>query len=252
MRRVSCISNLLVLLGTILTCHAQQEPGALSLAYLQKVELRNVAAFEEAFKTHLNWREEKGDTWTWETWQMIRGEELGTYIVSSGGHHWEDFDAQPLAEEGAANYIENVGQYLTSLGSSMSATLTSVSKFPEDAKLTAGYLAHVVEYKIKPGFEPQFREALKRFHEASQKVGWDQSYIWGSTFAGDEPAMFLVMPHKNWSSFRRSKTPEKVVEEAFGRDASMLLFKSVGEAILSVDSSVWLYRPDLSLNMPGN
>lgn len=250
MRRFVCLSTLLVLWTAMLPCQAQ--PGVLSVAYLQKVELQDVAAFEKAFKTHLNWRKEKGDTWAWETWQMIRGEELGSYIVSSGGHQWEDFDSQPLAEEGATNYRENVGQYLTSLSSSMSATLTGVSKFPEDGKLTPGYLAHVVEYEIKPGFESQFREALKRFHEASQKVGWDQSYIWASTFAGDEPAMFLVMPHKNWASFRRSKTPEKVVEEAFGRDASMLLFKSVEEAILSVDSSVWVYRPDLSLNMPEN
>ena len=95
------VPNLIVLaammsLAIAAVSFAQPPAGNVALAYVQTVDLQKAAAFEEGFKKHLAWRKAQGDTWRWDTWQMVRGEKLGSYYTVSDGHAWKDFDAQPL------------------------------------------------------------------------------------------------------------------------------------------------------------
>jgi hypothetical protein len=108
---------------------AQPSAGNVALEYVQTVDLHKTAAFEEGFKKHLAWRKAQGDTWRWDTWQMVRGEKLGSYYTASNGHAWEDFDAQPLAAEANANYMASVGDALLRIDGGMSVVLSEFSSF---------------------------------------------------------------------------------------------------------------------------
>ena len=104
------VPNLIVLaammsLAIAAVSFAQPPAGNVALAYVQTVDLQKAAAFEESFKKHLAWRKAQGDTWRWDTWQMVRGEKLGSYYTVSNGHAWKDFDAQPLGPEANENVI---------------------------------------------------------------------------------------------------------------------------------------------------
>ena len=99
---------------------AQPPAGNVALAYVQTVDLQKAAAFEEGFKKHLAWRKAQGDTWRWDTWQMVRGEKLGSYYTVSNGHAWKDFDAQPLGPEANENYMASVGDALLRIDGGMS------------------------------------------------------------------------------------------------------------------------------------
>ena len=65
---------------------AQEEGGSLAVDYWVTVNLNEALQWEEGLKQHLAWRREQADTWTWQTWQIVRGEELGRCLISSGGH----------------------------------------------------------------------------------------------------------------------------------------------------------------------
>jgi hypothetical protein len=245
--------DVLIILMAIctLTCvntlaQESEDEANVAVDYWVTVDTQKVQEYEEGLKQHFTWRRQQGDTWSWNTWELVRGERLGNYLISSGEHKWADFDSQPLLREGPLDYRSRVGQFQTSIGSTMSVTLTKLSKFP-DEPLADGALAWIYVYTLKPGKRAQFTNAISRVHEAAQKTNWPSSYIWVAGLTGGEPAMVLVLPRKNWDGFKpMAKDPEAIVEEAFGRDASILIFDQIGASIESMSSELWRYREDLS------
>ncbi len=221
-------------------------PGNVALDYWQTVRMTDSAAFENGFKQHMAWRKEQGDPWTWNTWQLIRGERLGLYLTSSPNHQWADFDNEPLGDAAGGHYMTTAGQYVESFGATNSITLRQWSQFPKEP-LKAGTLAAVYVLSLKPDKAEQFQDAIRRFHESVTKAGWDTPYIWIATAYGGPPDIALVLPRPNWASMSPdAKSPEKVVEEAFGPIASRELFRQISGAIAAERIEVWLYRPDLS------
>src|SRR5437868_14488968 len=49
--------------------------------------------FEAARKKHNAFHRAQKDTWTWNTFAIQTGDNTGTYVTSTCGHAWKDFDA---------------------------------------------------------------------------------------------------------------------------------------------------------------
>ena len=165
------VPNLIVLaammsLAIAAVSFAQPPAGNVALAYVQTVDLQKAAAFEEGFKKHLAWRKAQGDTWRWDTWQMVRGEKLGSYYTVSNGHAWKDFDAQPLGPEANENYMASVGDALLRIDGGMSVALSEFSSFPTE-ELKNGVLAEVTTFSVKPGRTDDLMQAIGRYHECA-------------------------------------------------------------------------------------
>ena len=89
---------------------------------------------------------------------------------------------------------------------------------------------------------------LRRFDDAAEETNWSGRYSWLEILSGGaEGTYILVLPHANWASLAPSRqSPQQVLEEALGRQESDALFETFNEAVDSVVSEIWQYRPDLS------
>ena len=236
----------LISLASASIAMAQAPAGNVSLEYMQTVDIRKTAAFEEGFKKHLAWRKAQGDTWRWDTWQIVRGEKLGLYYTSSDGHTWKDFDSQPIGEEGSANYVASVGDALVGISSSMSVVLPELSNFP-DEEMGEGALAEVITWNVKAGKMDDLMQAIGRYHEAFAKVAPNVKYIWTMPVNGGPDTMSVVLPRASWADLKPGeKSPNMIVEEAFGRAESMAVSERFTSSIEGTTTTVWMYRPDLS------
>ena len=109
-------------------------------------------------------------------------------------------------------------------------------------------LVQVFTYRLNPRQAPAFQHVLGRFVEAAEHTTWPGRYIWIASISGGADGTYiLVVPHENWASVApRFKTPPEVLEEAFGRQEADSLNAMFNEAVDSVVSEIWQYRPDLS------
>lgn len=254
MQRTRVLSILAALLAIAVasTSFAQAPAGNVSLEYLQTVDMTQTAAFEEGFKKHLAWRKAQGDTWRWDTWQIVRGEALGLYYTSTDGHAWKDFDSEPIdAAEGGANYMASVGDALVGISSSMSVVLPELSNFP-DGEMQEGALAEVITWDVKAGRMDEMMQAIGRYHEAFAKVAPNIKYIWTMPVNGGPDTMSVVLPHASWADFEPGeKSPDMIVEEAFGRAESIAVSERFTSSIEGTTTTVWMYRADMSY-IPGS
>ena len=225
----------------------QAPAGNVSLEYLQTVDLQKAAAFEEGFKKHIAWRKAQGDTWRWDTWQIVRGEKLGLYYTSTDGHAWKDFDSEPIdAAAGGANYMASVGDALLAISSGMSVVLPELSNFP-DGEVKDGALAEVITWDVRAGRMDDMMQAIGRYHEAFDKVVPNIKYIWTMSVNGGPDTISVVLPRASWADFQPGgKSPDMILEEAFGRAESIAVSERFSSSIENTTTTVWMYRADMS------
>jgi hypothetical protein len=229
----------------------QAPAGNVTLAYTQTIDLQEAAAFEEGFKKHIEWRKAQGDTWQWDTWQIVRGEQLGVYYTATNGHAWKDFDSEPItAAEGGAHYTASVGDALVSISGGMSVTLMDVSNFPEPGQ-NDGAMVEVVTWNVKAGRMDDLMQAIGRYHEAFAKVAPDVHYIWIMSVNGGPDEVSVVLPRSSWADFEPGeKGPDMILQEAFGRAESIAVSERFSGSVENSTTTVWMYRADMSY-VPG-
>jgi hypothetical protein len=224
-----------------------QEPGPIARVYFVDVKSGENAAFEKAFKEHIEWRKLNNDPWIWDVMQVVNGNYLGDYVIRSGNHHWADFDAyEEFATKGASAFNQAVGPYINGVR----GIITRVDL--ENIQWTIGddainYL-QIVDYHIKMDGQFQFQGVIKKIHEAIVKTSWPVNYAWEMTENGGKGAVStLVLPYENWAAM---KGPEKelpaVVAEVFGEVEAQKIFEAFSGSVKTVESHVIRLRRDLS------
>jgi hypothetical protein len=143
------MASLVVLLA--LPAAAQQEAGTLAQEYWMKVKPGMGGAFEQGYQKHNEWHR-NNDSWPWETWQLLVGENVGSYVIRTGGHRWEGFDAnaETLAA-GGADFGEHVIASVESIDSRMVRFLPEASSWTPPAP-PCGLRSFVAERKSRPMF----------------------------------------------------------------------------------------------------
>ena len=94
MHKTKTLATLLVaLLLGLASQNAWAQQNNLARIYFIEAKVGMAAGFETALKQHAEWRKEQGDPWSWFVWQVVNGENLGSFVIRSGDHAWGDFDA---------------------------------------------------------------------------------------------------------------------------------------------------------------
>jgi hypothetical protein len=200
-------------------------------------------------RRHATWREENGDPWEWNVYEVVQGKHPGTYIVRSPNHTWSDFDeyTQGFGPKGGRHYNATVAPMTASISSSIVKMDTSLTHWPEDP---SGYnLIEVNGYRIKPGHGEEFYESLKTVFQAVNQETGDRYIGTANILNGAEDDYIrLVFPHKNWADF---EAPERsamdIVEEVHGEDKAERLVEQFGSSVRSSYNMVVRYRPELSV-----
>ena len=102
-----------LLFGGIVSSATAQEAEDLARIYFVDPKPGMAGQLEEALKTHLEWRKQHNDSWTWATFHVVNGDNFGQYGIRSGGHTWADLDAYEMTTaggpEGANHFTTTVG-----------------------------------------------------------------------------------------------------------------------------------------------
>jgi hypothetical protein len=249
MRKTQLLFTLAFVLLLALPLLAQEKPGTVAAVFIVKPKAGMRQQFEQANKRHMEWHRQQKDTWAVSVWEIVSGEHVGQYGYGTFGHHWKDFDSHAKFDEAdMADYLANVAPYVEPVVASYSIRHPEISRPMEgDAPL-----AEVVEYHLNMGGESDFLMAVRKVHEAIQKINYPVYYYVNELYNGGEhPTYRFVFPHKNWADF---EPPEQtflaMLEKAYGRDEAQSILKLWDKSVHCVRSQITAYRPDLSYSPP--
>lgn len=241
-----------VLAGFVLSLLPRVAP-AQELARVYLVSPKEGADLTAAIREHARWREQNGDPWTWGVYEVVNGENLGSFVIRSGGHSWADFDAYEqgeFAEAAGAHYEATMAPAIGSVSSVITAADTAHQRLPESFENIQLY--SVITWHLEPDKVQDFQEAIDRIHAAIGQTDWPARYAFVSPANGaDGPQTSIVLFYENWAAFRGpEKTFDEMMQEAYGEEAEAIFQKFSGSYRWS-ESYVLRIRPDLSVNLGG-
>jgi len=213
-------------------------------------KMGQVGAFQEAVRSHMEYREALGDPWDWWIYEVVVGEDVGKFIAASWNHTWADFDAYETWEGGMAagsHFQANVLPLVEEMTTSISQDVPEIDKRPEDPN-TQFNLIMVQTFHLKPGSQQAFNQAVGKFHEATVEA--DMPFYYASNFlvaGGKGPSFTIAGLGENWADFADpDPNVEQVMIEKYGEDEAMEIFGEFSNAVAYFETFMVRYRADLS------
>jgi len=253
MRLRSVILTLAVVLaGSMGVAQQSSTPpqGNLVEIHINKIKPGMTRQYEEGRKKHMMWHHKQNDAWSWYTWEILTGENTGSYVVGTFGHHWSDLDGRTKFEaEDSADAIAHMGATLEAETQSyylFRADLTISPASPQPAPL-----ATVTHFMLAPDGLNDFVESVKKVGEGIKKTNYPMSGAsrWYQLLNGGEsPHFVLVGDRANWAAFEPAteKTLDAMMGEAYGKEQGAAILSTLRKAIRRVSIETLRYRPDLS------
>ena len=227
----------------------QQNANNLCRVYFSTPKPGASAQLEAGRKKHMAFHAAQKDTWTWNTWLIQTGDNTGTYVTSSCGHAWKDFDdwENRLAKADTADANTNLTPYVANGRNGFYIYRADMSLAPPNqppAPMTA-----VTVYVLHPGAAPDFIAAIKRVNEAlSKQPDWPKTSGWLQLVNGGEgPTFVLLNARKDFADFAPlSKSPADVVMETYGKEEGAAIMKTIRDSTAHLFTEAATYRADLS------
>lgn len=226
---------------------AHAMPGNLADFWTFWPKAGHEAQFEAAVKTHLAWRKQAGEGWTWEAYQPVVGTDLTRFVFRCGERRWADFDAQEAwdaANKAGEAFNRDVAPHLERYEHSIEEEDYAVSHWVDGPDYR--YFS-VQTHKIKAGANGTIHEATAAIHKALQAGGWPGSYAIAREVSGSG-AFKLAFPYTSYAAMEEPKPGfmEVLAKGAGSAEAAQALMQKFDGAIESVDTTVYVTRPDLS------
>jgi hypothetical protein len=224
--------------------------GNLVEIHINKVKPGMTRQYEEGRKKHMMWHHKQNDAWSWHTWEIVTGENTGSYVVGTFGHNWKDLDERTKFE------AEDSADAINHMGSSLEAETQSYYRFRADLSMATATpqpapLAAVTHFMLTPDGLNDFVESAKKITEGIKKTNYPMSGAnrWYQLLNGGEsPHLVLVGDRANWAAFEPAteKTLDAMMGEAYGKEQGAAILSTLRKAIRRVSTETVRYRPDLS------
>jgi hypothetical protein len=224
------------------------QTGNLARLYFVDVKSGHGAEFEAALKKHAQWRKQAGDTWTWHVSQVVNGENLGDFVIRSGGHTWADFDSySEFLLKGSIEFNKTVGPHIESISSIITAVDTNnINWYPVNEDVN---LLRVITYHLKPGQGKAFREVVYKMgaaiREHKRETYFAHAWLVNGSYG---PAVSLILPYKNWAGMQG---PEEsfgdFLDRVLGSEVVQKQFEKLRSTYRSRTSRIIQVRRDLSV-----
>jgi hypothetical protein len=210
--------------------------------------------YEAARKKHNGWHKAQKDTWTWNTWEVISGEESGTFITGTFGHAWKDFDGhEKFQHDDSIDFGKGIGPTLAHVHTSYYVRRADLSLSPPSGNPPPPFI-FVTFFLLKPEGLNDFIETVKKVNEGIKKTNYPQSgpsAFFQLVNGGEGPLFVLVGDRANWAAFApNEKTLDAMMEEAYGKEQGAAILASGRKAMRSTRTETLAYRADLSYVAP--
>lgn len=230
-----------------------EEVGAQELAQVYELEAKQGAqqALESALRRHSQWRENNGDPWDWNVYQVVQGKNNGTYIIRSSGHSWEDFDSywQGFGAEAGDHYNAVVNPVVKSTKAYIAETDTALTY----ARQGDYNLFDVTTYKLKPGHVDDWFDAVGQITEAAEQQNFSgyAEIIDIVAGAGDSHARIVGL-NENWADFEQpDPSLLEVIQKVYGEKKASEIVDQFTNAYSGTYNMVVRSRPELSVEAAG-
>ncbi len=220
----------------------------LAKIYFVNVKSGHGAEFVAALKEHVEWRKQAGDPWTWNVYQIVNGQNLGDFVIRSGGHTWADLDSyEEFLAKGAVEFNKNVGPHIESTSNTITAVdTTNINWYPNNDDVN---LISVITYHLKPGHERAFTQAVNKYHTAIKENNRETYYAFAwNVNGGSGPSVSLVLPYKNWAEMQGpDESLRTFMKRVLGSEEAQQLSDEFSSTYRTRESSVLRLRRDLSI-----
>jgi len=227
---------------------AQEKPGTITQVIVSRAKAGATKPYEDGRKRHVAWHKSQNDPWSWQTWQVTSGQDQGSYVTVTFGHHWKDFDTWEgkFGDGDNADVERNMAPHTESTTISYYDFAAEQSRPPSGTTPTK--MSEVVHFFLKPGTTGAFRQAISRAHEAIGKTNWPVNYLWYELWNGGEgPHFVLVLPRDSWADMAEPELSfPAMLTKAFGPVETGQILGAMSSSTKSESSEMLLYRPDLS------
>jgi hypothetical protein len=253
-----CLKSVILALAGVMagsTVVAQQSStngaGNLVEIHINKVKPGMTRQYEAGRKKHMTWHQRQNDAWAWHTFEILTGEDTGSYVVGTFGHNWRDLDDRTKFE------AEDSADAIAHMGSSLESEMQSYYLYRADLGPAAppspqpSPMASVTHFMLAPDGLNDFVESVKKVTEGIKKTNYPMNGAnrWYQLVnGGDSPHFVLVGDRANWAAFEPAtkKTLDGMMEEAFGKEQGAAALSTLRKTIRRVRTEAIRYRPDLS------
>jgi hypothetical protein len=247
MRKFALFCSVLSLAATMFAQSTPQPQRLVSEVNFVTPKPGMTAQFEAGRKAHSAFHAAQKDTWNIYVWEIISGERTGSYLMTSPGHHWADFDGrEAFVKLDQADVAKNLTPYI-------SDEMTTYSVFRDELSMTKPpatptKMRTATYYSVIPGHLTEFTDAIKKINAAVQKLN-DPSHAsrWYSTASGGEiPTYIAIVDRPTWADMEPiGMTTEDLLKAAYGDDGAKVL-DQLRNSVSKIRTEMSVYRADLS------
>ena len=250
-RKLLSVAGIILFAASLLA--AQEKPGTLLGLEFQKPKNGAVPQYEAGRKQKAAWHKQQNDPQPLVVWETLSGDNTGTYLVGRIGQHWADMDKPAITDEAdLAEFQKVVGTYVDSVTTRYYEFLPKISN-PLPG-MTFPKFSEIVIFQVRYGKGSDFRSAIDRIYEASQKTKWPLNYYWYVLVNGGQTGTYVLsLPHNSWADFEDKpdvKPFRDMLKEAFGQAEADSITDRIDHSVEKETSEILQFRPDLSY-LPG-
>ncbi|MGH9602139.1 MAG: hypothetical protein ACRD24_07085 [Terriglobales bacterium] len=224
-----------------------QEKGNVAEAIVTKPKAGHTAQYEAGRKRHMAFHKKQNDTFSWMTYEILSGDNTGSYVTVSPNHEWKDFDGREKFDAAdSADVAINLTPHAESTTVHYYVYRPDMSNPPEGNPEPV--LVQTTHFYVRPEGQADFVAGVRKITEAGKKTNSPGRPMWYQLVSGGEgPRFVLRQLRKNWAEFQPpDKTLDAMVEEAFGKEEAEKILSHVRKNIRYTVSYTSRYRPDLS------
>lgn len=221
----------------------------LAFAYRVKVNLGQERAFESAMREHAAFRQEQGEPFSWQVYQVMFGDDAGQYLVRSANHSWADLDTY----SGMGDFQQAVGDqfnstilpFIAESSSWITALDTAMSVMPPNMDDMNVFMVTRVWVESEGAMEME--QAMRTVRETA--MANDMHYVVLRTLVGAQGSdLALVVPAADFAGLEEpSPSMDEALMQALGEDGMMELYGSWLSGIEETSTSIIVLRRDLSV-----
>lgn len=204
-------------------------------------------ALEEAITKYHHYMGDKEGAWRYQWYSIITGPNTGKYMARSGGHNWEDFDAEhDWQKEAGKKFREEVQPHIAESQVYISTVDDEIGIWPE--KMDGYQFYSLTEWHIKRGKGSEFSEGLKKIDSILKDSDFPGHYLFSYPVSGGKGnTVTIVSPSKNFADMA-PKEPKfmDIMKKAMGDEEAESFMDSWGETFHPGQNQLLRHRAKLS------